>query len=326
MSDEILKISNSKVNTWRKCHRAFHYKYVMKLRPRRKGMALRRGSIIHECIEAYDSGKSWRKPLRVFSKQFYEETFQEEILEHGDIPRMVEELMENYQALYEDDGLTYLGSEVHFELPLMPGVVIEGYLDALVEDEKGSVWPKETKTYKKNPDYDFLLLNTQSALYTWAVQELGYTPRGTLWDIIRAKEPTVPQFLKDGSLSRKAIDSTPYTVEKAIRAAGLDPANYKDLLNKVSFENYFRRYPVRVNQAVVKGIMDDFKSTAKEIQKQGHKLCDRNLGKGCAWCDYKAICQADLMGLDTEYIIKKQFEVSTKEGRPDGKNDEEETE
>ena len=115
-------------------------------------------------------------------------------------------------------------------------------------------------------------------------------------------------------------------MEKAIRAAGLDPANYKDLLNKVSFENYFRRYPVRVNQAVVKGIMDDFKSTAREIQKQGHKLCDRNLGKGCAWCDYKAICQADLMGLDTDYIIKKQFEVSTKEGRPDGKNDEEETE
>lgn len=322
MSD-ILKISNSKVNTWRKCHRAFYYKYVMKLRPKKKGIALRRGSIIHECIEAYDSGKSWRKPFRAFSKQFYKETLQEEIVENGDIPRMVEELMENYQALYENDGLTYLGNEVHFELPLMPGVVIEGYLDALVEDEKGSVWPKETKTYKKNPDYDFLMLNTQSALYTWAVQELGYQPKGTLWDIIRAKEPTRPQFLKDGNLSKKAIDSTPYTVEKAIQEAGLDPQNYQDLLRKVSFENYFRRYPVRVNPTVVKGIMDDFKSTAKEILKSGQKLKDRNLGKGCAWCDYKSICQSDLMGLDTDFIIRKQYEISEREGRPDGKNEEE---
>lgn len=318
---DILKISNSKVNTWRRCHMAYRYKYVMKLRPKRKGMALRRGSIIHECIEAYDSGKSWKKLQKKFAKDFYEETFQEEILEIGDIPKMVMELMENYQALYEEDGLNYLGSEVHFELPLMPGVVIEGYLDALVEDRDGCIWPKETKTYKKNPDYDFLLMNTQSALYTWAVTELGYNPKGTLWDIIRAKEPTRPEFLKNGQLSRKAIDSTPYTVEKAIREAGLDPNNYQELLNRVSFDNYFRRYPIRVNPTIVKGIMGDFKSTAREILNQGPKLCDRNLGKNCAWCDYKPLCQAELMGLDTDYIIKKQFEVSEKEGRVTDENE-----
>ena len=68
---EILKLSNSKVTTWRKCHMAYHYKYNLKLRPKRKGIALRRGSIIHECIEAYDSGRSWRKPYKEFAKQFY---------------------------------------------------------------------------------------------------------------------------------------------------------------------------------------------------------------------------------------------------------------
>ena len=320
---EELKISNSKVSTWRKCHMAYHYKYHEHLRPKKKGIALRRGSIIHECIEAYDSGRSWRKPFNSFAQQFYEETFKEEIAEIGDIPRMVEELMENYQALYDEDGLTYLGNEVHFELPLMPGVVIEGYLDALVEDEAGCVWPKETKTYKRNPDYDFLLLNTQSALYTWAVMEMGYKPKGTLWDIVRAKEPSRPVFTQKGEISKKGIDSTPYTVRKALREMGKDPKDYQDLIDKVSFDDFFRRYPVRVNHTVVKGIMEDFKSTAKEIQKQGHKLCDRNLGKGCSWCDYKPLCQAELMGLDTEYIRKKQFEIAEKEGRPDGQEDHE---
>lgn len=320
---EELKISNSKVSTWRKCHMAYHYKYHEHLRPKKRGIALRRGSIIHECIEAYDSGRSWRKPFNSFAKQFYEETFKEEIAEIGDIPRMVEELMENYQALYDEDGLTYLGNEVHFELPLMPGVVIEGYLDALVEDEAGCVWPKETKTYKRNPDYDFLLLNTQSAIYTWAVMEMGYKPKGTLWDIVRAKEPSRPAFTQKGEISKKGIDSTPYTVRKALREMGKDPKDYQDLIDKVSFDDFFRRYPVRVNHTVVKGIMEDFKSTAKEIQKQGHKLCDRNLGKGCSWCDYKPLCQAELMGLDTKYIRKKQFEIAEKEGRPDGQEDHE---
>lgn len=318
---EILKLSNSKVTTWRRCHREYHYKYHEHLRPKKKGVALRRGSIIHECIEAYDSGRSWRKPYQEFAKQFYKETFREEIVEIGDIPRMVEELMENYQALYEDDGLTYLGSEVHFELPLMQGVVIEGYLDALVQDEHGATWPKETKTYKKNPDYDFLMLNTQSALYMWAVMEMGYIPPGTLWDIVRAKEPSRPQILKSGEISKKGIDSTPYTVKKALMEMGKDPKDYPDLLAKVSYEDYFRRYKVRMNRTVINGIMEDFRSTAREILKSGHRLCDRNLGKGCAWCDYKPLCQAEIMGLDTEYIRKKQFEVVEKEGRPDGKKD-----
>lgn len=103
---------------------------------------------------------------------------------------------------------------------------------------------------------------------------------------------------------------------------GKDPKDYQDLLAKVSYDDYFRRYPVRVNHTVVKGIMNDFKSTAKEILRYGDKLCDRNLGKGCAWCDYKPLCQADLMGLDTDFIRKKQFEVVEKEGRPDGNEEE----
>ena len=49
---DILKISNSKISTWRKCHMAYHYKYHDHLRPKRKGIALRRGSIINETIEA----------------------------------------------------------------------------------------------------------------------------------------------------------------------------------------------------------------------------------------------------------------------------------
>jgi len=301
---------------------AYHYKYNEHLRPKVKSGALRRGSILHECIEAYDSGRSWRKVLEPFRKEFYETTFSEEIMEIGDIPKMVEELMENYQALYDDDGLEYVGSEVHFEIPLIRGAVnIEGYLDAIIMDEQGRYWCKETKTYKRNPQYDFLLMNTQSSLYLWAMAKMGYPSQGTLWDIVRAKQPSVPQFTQKGALSRKGIDSTPYTVEKWLRAQGFDPDKYQDLLGKVDFKNYFTRQWVRINRDVAQGIMQDFQDTAQQILDHAgsHRYHDRNLSKECSWCEYKPLCQAELQGLDVGFIRNKQFEIHEGEGRNNGK-------
>lgn len=312
----MLVVSNSKISTWRKCHRCYYYKYCEHLRPKVKSSALQRGSILHECIEAYDSGRSWRRVFEPFRDQFYQTTFREEMVEIGDIPAMVEELMENYQALYDNDGLEYLGSEVHFILDLIPGQVqIEGYLDAIVKDENTRIWCKETKTYKRSPNYDFLLMNTQSSLYLWAMTQMGYKSQGTLWDIVRAKQPSVPSFLADGKLSQRAVDSTPYTVEKWLRANGLNPQDYPQLMGKLRFENYFTRHLVRINPTTAESIMDDFRSSARQILRFGGKYRDRNLTKECTWCDYKSICQAEIQGLDTDFIRKKQFEISEKEGR-----------
>lgn len=298
---------------------AYHYKYNEHLRPKKKSGALRRGSIIHECIEAYDSGRSWKKVFIPFAKEFYRTTFSEEIVEIGDIPKMVEELMENYQAIYDDDGLEYIGSEVHFQLPLIPGEVeIEGYLDAIVQDEASKIWCKETKTYKRNPDYDFLVMNTQSSLYLWAMAQLGYKSQGTLWDIVRSKQPAVPQFTQTGKLSQKGIDSTPYTVTKWLLAQGLNPQDYQDLLSKVRPENYFTRSWVRINPVIASGVVEDFKDSSRQILRCGKQYRDRNLSKECAWCDYKPLCQAELQGLDVSFIRQKQFEIS-EGGRNNGK-------
>lgn len=313
---EPLVISNSKVTTWRRCHRAYHYKYNEHLRPKVKSGALRRGSILHECIEAYDSGRSWRRVFEPFKTQFYKETFSEEIVEMGDIPAMVEELMENYQALYDSDGLTYLGSEVYFNLPLIPGkVMIEGYLDAIIQDEQGRIWCKETKTYKRNPNYDFLLMNTQSSLYLWAMGKLGYQSQGTLWDIVRAKQPSIPAYTNGGKLSSRGIDSTPYTVAKWLKAQGLNPDDHRDLMGKVDFKSFFTRHWVRINPTIAKGVISDFKDSALQIMKYGDTYKDRNLSKECQWCDYRHICQAELQGLDTDFIRAKQYEISEGEGR-----------
>ena len=315
-----MKISNSRIKTFRNCHYAHYMKYVMGIVKKQKAGALVRGSAIHECLEAYNSDKSWRKPFEKFKKDFYETTFEEERVELGDLPGMVEELMENYVYYYEEvkeDEYEYLYNELHFELPLTTKITIEGYIDSVVKDPSGKIFTVEHKTYKKDPGRDFIIFNPQSAIYNWAIRELGMKPAGTIWDIIKAKKPSQPNVLKSGKLSQARLDSTPYSVEKGIVSLGFDPEDYRDYINSHSFESYFNREIIRYNSQVTKGIMEDLRDTAKMILDRGDVLKDKNLGRDCSWCQYKEICQAEILGLDIDYIIKKEYEEG-KRGR-DGK-------
>ena len=136
-----------------------------------------------------------------------------------------------------------------------------------------------------------------------------------MWDIIRAKEPTKPiMTAKTQKLSLARLDSTPYTVEKGIRELGLDPRKYSDFINSHTYDVYFLRHPIRLNKSVVKSLMKDTISTATEILNMGEVLKDRNLNSDCSWCSYKDICQAEILGLDTDYIIKNVYEIRSKEG------------
>lgn len=315
-----LQVSNSRINTFRRCQRAHYYKYVMKLRPKKKGSALVRGSVLHECIEAYNTGRSWKRIYEKFKKQWDETYFEEEKVELGDIPKMVYTLMENYVACYgEDEGLDYIENELEFNLDLTPDINIIGYIDAVIEEDEKYIWCGETKTHAQIPGYDVRIFNMQSALYCWALNEMGFDNiRGVLWNYIKAKQPTEPMLLKSGKLSTKKLDSTPLVVEKAIKAYGLDIRNYQGLINAQSYENYFKRYKVPVSKDIVKSVLEDTIETSKIILHHPD-LKARNLNKDCSWCNYKILCQADILNQDTDFLIRTEFEVSDEGRNENGK-------
>ena len=319
----MFQVSNSKINTWRRCHYSYYLKYVEKIVRKRKEGPLQRGIIIHSCLEAYNSNKSWKKPFKVFEEGFYKTTFAEERVELGDIPAMVKELMENYIHYYEEDELEYIENEQYFELPLTSEIELVGYIDAVVEDVRGKVWPMDYKTFARSPDRDTLIFNAQAANYIWALTELGYTPEGMIWDIIKAKEPTRPKLTaKTQKMSQAKLDSTPYTIIKGIKELGLDPNEFHDFINKHDYESYFQRHFIRLNKRVVDSIMEDTVSTAKQMLEQGETLKDRNLSRDCSWCSYKSICQAELLGLDVDYIIEAEYEPKKSREVPNDKEKE----
>lgn len=281
-------------------------------------MALQRGSAIHQAIEDYHNGKSWKKGVSKFSKEFYKNTMKEEIIEFGDIPKMVYALCDNYFYYYDDkeDDMEYVKNEYHFEFPLCKDITIEGYLDSVIKIGN-KIWTKETKTFKTLPDRNFLIFNRQSAIYTWALQHEYEGVNGTIWDIVKAVTPNRPELTQKGVLSQKKIASTPLELERGIIDLGLDPKKYQDYIHSVRFEDFFMRYPIRIEQKVVDNVMADTIAIAEIIRDKGPTHKHKNMSRNCSFCDYKSICQAELLGHDVEFI--KKAEYKPKEERDNGK-------
>lgn len=309
-----LILSNSKIKKRRTCDRAYHYKYVEKMTKKAKGSALVRGSAIHECIEWYNTGRSWKKAWQNFKEEWEETYLLEEKEEMGDIPKMVYDLVEGYVTYWEDEELEYLESELEFLLPLETykgtEIWIKGFIDFIAKDKKGNIWIGETKTHKRWPDESTRLFNQQSSIYIWALNQLGYTNvKGVIWNYIRAKQPTVPQRLKSGRLSKQKCDSIPTVVEKFLLQEGENLEEWSEFITALSWDNFYRRYEERVSNNVVESVMSDVIETARDIVDNPNRKARNMNSQGCQWCDFSDICEAELTGADVSFIIKSKYSI-----------------
>lgn len=310
---EKLKVSHSRVKLWRKCKHAYNYRYVQKLRKRIKAHALNVGIIFHDCIEAWALGKSYKPVLKKYDQEM-KNLFQGEREEFQDAFDLAKGMVDGYTSYYEVDD--YVAVELEVNIPLTDDIDYIGYIDALVNKD-GGLWLMERKTCKNFLGDDFTSMDIQTVLYRWALPQMGYeVPRGIIWDMAKKKLPVQPQLLAKGGLSKNSkIDTTYELYSQAIEDNDLDPDDYSDMLEmlKTKENNFQRRVSLPFSKLMEDQVMKDFKETAIEIKILGETLTNRNLGRDCSWCDYKDLCHAELKGLDTNFIIKKDF--TTKEQR-----------
>lgn len=318
----VFRVSQSKIKLWRRCHLAYHYKYNMTLQKRLKSLPLFLGILVHEAIEDWLKGKNYKNVFRKQSKEI-KKLMEGERVDYVEQLALGKVMVEGYIALYDDDGMSPVEVELHVEVPMVDNIVFVGKVDSTQrEDDNGRLWQMEHKTAAKIPDEKNRMADIQTLLYDWAMPIAGYEkPSGVIWDYLRKKIPTVPKLLASGDeLSRaKNIDTTPEVYRKAIADNGFDEDDYEDILKELdSRENsFYRRIKLPVAKKAVAQVVEDFKSTAIQIKLLGHIVKDRNMTKDCSWCDYYQICQSDLRGGDTDFLIKKEF--TTKEQR-DGKS------
>jgi len=310
-----IDLSYSKIRAWRFCRQSFKYGSIDRIEPRKKPKQLEMGSAIHECIEAYRKGLDWRKQLNQFKLEF-NKLLPDEKEHFGDLPKDVERIVTGYISHYkeEDKGLKWhLVEDSIGPIEIVPGVNFSLKPDALVEDTMGRMFLVEIKTGRNLPGEDFRVWNLQTILYIWGLREMGYKVNGVLWDHVRTKAPTVPRLLKNGTLSKREIDTDYGTYYDAIVANGLNPDDYQDVLDKLKYsKSFYARYRLPVKEPMIEQVLRDAKISAREIKKwEGLVYRDISTMK-CPKCMYRSLCEAALMGGDEAMIKKREFVAKQK--------------
>lgn len=321
----MFNVSQSKVKTWQMCKRAYHYKYVEKIRAKRKKRPLTFGTIIHSMLEEDANG---RDPFKVLDKAEKEQgrLFAAEREMFGDIITDIRHIMTDYFNYWPDDSLIYTKidgrrAEHEFNIELVPGINWNGKIDAVVR-AKRLRWVTDHKSFGKQPSDDELWRNLQSATYTRAIDILGWKPvDGMLWNFIGSKVPGNIQVNQDGSLSKKKINSLPSVLETFLEERGLpaDAPLYQPLRKslEVNRQNYYKRVFQPTSRAVVDNVMEDFTETAVEMRELHGTKKMRTIGRHCSWCDFEPLCRTALTNGDVDYIKQKDYKPNVKDADPD---------
>jgi hypothetical protein len=282
------------------------------------------GKIMHEMLEVYTLAKKLKSfpedPWDVLEKyeKEHKDFFQEEQDEHGYIPDQCANIFERYLARYKNDELHYEGVEEFVATDLATDLRFNGYIDAVVTDAQGRRWLMDRKFHKNIPSAEDRFPELQLIMYIWAWNR--WNPEkpadGILWDYARTQLPTEPQVLQSGELSKKKnIRCDRVTYEAAIKRQKLNPADYTDFLEHLEkndlmfFERVFLPAP---KKAQLDAIVSDFRTTAVIIQNfKG--IAPRHMSKfNCQGCEFKAICEAEVRGLDANFVRKKDYQPKEK--------------
>jgi len=327
--------SYSEIKLGRKCPKAHEYRYIEHLRRKRPNRPAFIGTIVHEMLDAYIKAKlivtysndPW-KVLEKYRKQ-YAKLFKEEQEEYGDVPTTCEKIFEGYLRRYRHDNLTYHDSEAAIITDLTPEIRILCKIDKIVSDQAGRRFLMDHKFHRTMPGPQDRFSDIQTVLYFWAwnqCHEKADQLDGIIWDYGRMKAPTVPEVLKNGELTQRAnIDTDAHTYLETIRANGLNPKDYKDILAKLADKDrtFFERVPLPApSKKMVEQVVEDARNSAvifKTLSKAG--FAPRNMsGFNCNTCDYRAVCEAELRGLDADFVRKRDYTIEEFQG--DSKNGE----
>lgn len=312
------EISFSKIKTYRRCPQAYHYRYNEGLRRKRPAKPLITGRILHEMIEARIGKQDPLAILAEYEKK-YRVLFREEQEMFGEtfIPDL-KRIFEGYEKHYANEELKYESSEEFIATNLTKEIRFIGYIDNRAVDKNNRRWLVERKTHRSIPDEDRRFSDLQTVLYLWAFnrEKSAMKIDGVAWDYLRTKAPAIPEELKKGGITqRKDIDTDYDTYMGRIKALNLDPSEYAEILKRLKDQEnpFFRRVflpsPPRV---LVDQVVEDMRKTAIVINRLSKSAVYRNMTQDCSsMCEFYAVCQADLRGLDGKYVRKADYEVKT---------------
>lgn len=323
--------THSMVKTFRRCPKQAEYKYKRRLKAKRQGGPLKRGVWMHELLEDHHGGHDWRPRHDTLSSKF-NEMFDEEKEYYGDLPDVIGKMMTAYEWHYALDDMITHETEVTLEAELPDGTIYRAKTDAIVENKYG-LWLLDHKTHGRIPDLGFRLLDSQNALYLWVAHKMGIPVKGFIWNYIKWQLPAVPKLAYEGKKNQRLskvmgdTDFPTYTREiREIKAAHPEFKITQDILEKQRYLKAQRFDPESNTQSspfFMRSVLDMEPQMVKQVVREAYRTSrtmhtydfdsrdvERNPDRSCSFmCDYKELCQVELMGGNAKLLTRTLFTV-----------------
>jgi hypothetical protein len=187
-------LTYSALNTFRNCPRRYKHRYMDFLRPREKAEALSFGGVIHGAIEIWyrsvaDANRMWTV------LDFLDQQFPERIGDDAQIANwhLARAMITGYASRYPSEDFEIVEVEKEFtgEIRnpdtgrLSQTFVMAGKADAIVQLSDGMYLLEHKTASSIDASYlDKLWTDTQIALYSFYLRQLGYPIVGVIYNIL----------------------------------------------------------------------------------------------------------------------------------------------
>lgn len=174
----MITFSWSKINSYAVCPQLYRHKYIERLKPIKKAPALALGSCIAQSLNAYRKDGSKDAAFKAFTSTWEEEGRVLALKKDDDPRRSVErglEILSAYIENYPAEADSIVRPEVSFSTEILPGIVFNGRIDAVMRLPDGSLAIIEDKTTSRLGPVFFQKLKGSSQIlwYLWVAQKMG---------------------------------------------------------------------------------------------------------------------------------------------------------
>jgi hypothetical protein len=184
-------LTSSEIRTWDTCQKRWWFRYHEELVPERGQKALSYGRAVHAGLEAYHSGLDTKEAIqKAMDEAGGTWLAQESVYVLAEATALVKKYAEHDPVA--EMGHTVEATERQFSVPLRtpsgrrwPSIEFHGKIDLATRDGHGNLWIWDHKTSATALKVQWLPLNDQMGYYYWAASQLGDTPVGIVYDLIR---------------------------------------------------------------------------------------------------------------------------------------------
>lgn len=220
--------SVSRVKTWLDNPWDFYCKYIKGMKRASPWQdALDRGTVLHRYLEELALGKNSEEiesditytneeairynqlledgdkvdvGLKIFLKRYFPD-LEEKIENLEPIPvlsekgiadgiRVARKYLDEYGTIHNMGQVLEVEKKIEWDMSeYLPAQKFIGYIDAVVEDDRGRIWLVDHKTYSNKPQFDNLRFELQANVYMWVMKNVyNVDVAGFIYDCINPKE------------------------------------------------------------------------------------------------------------------------------------------